>query len=95
MLQHLPPHERRSERCAAEVWADELLHERLAGFDSAERMERMQRLIDATREFSLQGLRLLYPQADEHKLRLREAARRLGRDTMILAYGWDPDVERS
>jgi hypothetical protein len=33
-----------------------------------------------------------YPGADDREVFLRVAARRLGRDLMIAAYGWDPDL---
>jgi hypothetical protein len=32
----------------------------------------------------------MYPQASEREVFLRVAARRLDRDSMIRAYGWDP-----
>jgi hypothetical protein len=34
----------------------------------------------------------MYPDADEREVFLRVAARRLGRDLMIAACGWDPDL---
>jgi hypothetical protein len=34
----------------------------------------------------------MYPLADEREIFLRVAARRLDRETMIRAYGWDPDL---
>ena len=36
------------------------------------------------------GVRRLYPHASDREVFLRAAARRLDRDTMIRAYGWDP-----
>jgi hypothetical protein len=36
----------------------------------------------------------LYPAADEQEVFLRVAARSLGRDLMIKAYNWDPDLHR-
>ena len=36
------------------------------------------------------GVRMQYPDADEREVFLRAAARRLDRETMIGAYGWDP-----
>jgi hypothetical protein len=38
------------------------------------------------------SVRRMHPQADEREVFLRVAARRLDRDTMIRAYGWDPDL---
>jgi len=37
-----------------------------------------------------ENVRQLYPHASEREVFLRSAARRLDRDTMIRAYGWDP-----
>ena len=36
------------------------------------------------------NVRKLYPAATEREIFLRSAARRLDRETMIRAYGWDP-----
>ena len=38
------------------------------------------------------SVRSMYPEADEREVFLRVAARRLDRQTMIRAYGWDPDA---
>lgn len=38
------------------------------------------------------GVRQLYPEAEEREVFLRMAARRLDRETMIRAYGWDPQL---
>ena len=38
------------------------------------------------------SVRSMYPDADEREVFLRVAARRLDRETMIKAYGWDPDL---
>ena len=37
------------------------------------------------------GVRRLYPNASDHQVLLRVAARHLPRDLMIRAYGWDPE----
>ena len=38
------------------------------------------------------SVRSMYPQAGEREVFLRVAARRLDRETMIKAYGWDPEL---
>src|SRR5271166_2187703 len=38
------------------------------------------------------GVRIAYPEADDREVFLRTAARRLSRDLMIRAYGWDPET---
>ena len=37
------------------------------------------------------NVRKLYPGASDREVFLRSAARRLDRETMIRAYGWDPE----
>ena len=37
------------------------------------------------------GVRRAYPHADDREVFLRVAARHLDRETMIRAYGWDPE----
>ncbi len=37
------------------------------------------------------GVRLRYPNADEHEVLVRTAALHLDRELMIRAYGWDPE----
>jgi hypothetical protein len=38
-----------------------------------------------------ENVRKLYPAATQREIFLRSAARRLDRETMIRAYGWDPE----
>ena len=38
------------------------------------------------------SVRSMYPDAGEHEVFLRVAARRLDRETMIKVYGWDPKL---
>jgi hypothetical protein len=37
------------------------------------------------------NVRKLHPEANDREVFLRNAARRLDRETMIRAYGWDPE----
>jgi hypothetical protein len=39
------------------------------------------------------GVRRLHPAADDREVLLRVAARHLSRETMIRAYGWDPEAD--
>jgi hypothetical protein len=43
-------------------------------------------------ELALAGIRRQYPEATEHEQRMRLAARRIDRDLMVKAYGWDPEL---
>ena len=40
------------------------------------------------------NVREMYPDADDREVFLRVAARNLGRDLMIRAYGWDPELHK-
>lgn len=56
--------------------------------------EKMRMVLDmnlSVETLALAGLRLRHPDASERELRLRLAAMRLDRETMIRAFGWDPD----
>jgi hypothetical protein len=43
-------------------------------------------------ELALAGIRRQYPAATEHEQRMRLAARRIDRNLMIKAFGWDPEL---
>jgi hypothetical protein len=49
-------------------------------------------------EFVLQlyemGVRRMHPEASDHEVLLRVAARHLPRELMIRAYGWDPENDQ-
>ena len=49
----------------------------------------LQRMCD---ELALTGICRQYPEATEHERRMRLAARRIDRDLMIKAFGWDPEI---
>ena len=40
------------------------------------------------------GVRRMHPEADDHEVLLRVAARHLPRELMIRAYGWDPEDDQ-
>jgi len=56
-----------------------------------ERLTRVFELCDFQQALQLANVRTMYPESTEKEVFLRAAARRLGRDLMIKAYGWDPD----
>ena len=57
-----------------------------------ERLTRMFELCEFQQGLQIANVRAMYPQADDEEVFLRVAARRLGRDLMIKAYNWDPDL---
>lgn len=60
---------------------------------SSERLQLAIELTRAARDTALTGLRLRHPGASDWELRLRLASLTLDRDTMVLAFGWDPAKE--
>jgi hypothetical protein len=70
---------------AMEVWLD-----LLRKMTPEERFTRGLQLCDLAAAVSEAGVRAAYPHADEREVFLRTAARRLPRECMIQAYGWDP-----
>jgi hypothetical protein len=56
---------------------------------------KMRILLESNRmcdELALAGIRRQYPAATEHQQRMRLAARRIDRELMIKAFGWDPEL---
>ena len=74
---------------AMEVWLD-LLRKMPAGEKLA--------VVLGGAQFVLQlyemGVRSMYPEASDHEVLLRVAARHLPRELMIRVYGWDPENDR-
>jgi hypothetical protein len=57
--------------------------------------ERLQRAWDASafaRGVAEGAIRQLHPEASEREILLRVASRRIDRDLMVRAFGWDPEV---
>ena len=71
---------------AMEVWLD-CIRQKTPGEKVAAVFEMNEMLM----ELVSSEIRRLYPHASEREVFLRRAARRLDRETMIRAYGWDPE----
>jgi hypothetical protein len=56
----------------------------------AQKLEAVFDMTSMVLRLSEQGVRQRYPAAGEHEVRMRAAALRLDRQTMIKVYGWDP-----
>lgn len=52
----------------------------------------MGEMVQAIDALALAGIIARHPQASERERRLRRAALRLDRDTMVRAFGWDPAI---
>jgi hypothetical protein len=59
---------------------------------AARKVARIRDLNWTLQQFALADLRARHPDDDDITLRLRLAARRFDRPTMIAAFGWDPDA---
>lgn len=70
---------------AFDVFLD--VHRRMSEGQRARSVFEMSEMQHALVESSI---RSTYPKADEREIFLRSTARRLGRELMVLAYGWDP-----
>jgi hypothetical protein len=73
---------------AREVWL-----ELLRKMGPEERLAQALHLSELGLRVSEAGVRLAYPEASEREVFLRAAARQLPRETMIRAYGWDPESD--
>jgi hypothetical protein len=70
---------------ALEVFID--LHRKMSPGERAARIFELAEFQESLQRLSVQSM---YPEAGEHEVFLRVAARRLDRETMIRIYGWDP-----
>jgi len=57
------------------------------------RLRMVEDLNESLRALAAADLRRCYPNAKEQELKRRLAARLLGREEVIAASGWDPEVE--
>jgi len=58
-----------------------------------EKINRVMQMSQACSDLARAGILSRYPNANEQEVRLRLAALRLDRKTMINAFGWDPKKE--
>jgi len=63
------------------------LHRQMPAGDKAARVLDLTAMLY---HLSLEDVRRCYPKASDHEVFLRMAARRLGPDLMLRAYGWRP-----
>ncbi|MEW6213312.1 MAG: hypothetical protein AB1631_33755 [Acidobacteriota bacterium] len=73
---------------------ERVLIELLQDVPAWKKLEQVEELTDTSRQLTLSGLRKRYPQASNEELRLKLAALLFGRETVIRAYGRDPESEK-
>ena len=83
-----PPDYTDTDPRAMEVWLD-LQRQKTPGEKLALVFEASQLVL----QMYEMGVRRLYPAADDREVLLRVAARHLPRETVIRAYGWDPEAD--
>ncbi len=90
-MKHPPPGYRtQSEDTSYE--AEQVLVEAWRRMPAIEKVRRIREDSMACEDLAYVGLRRRYPHADARELQWRLGALRLGRETMIAVYGWDPDT---
>jgi hypothetical protein len=73
--------------------AEELLLDHYRGLAAHEKVAIVLQLNRCSEDAALVGLAERHPADTEHVRRLRLASLKYGRDLMLKAYGWDPEVE--
>ncbi len=58
-----------------------------------EKLRIVAELMRATEELAVAGIRERHPDATPREIQLRRGALRIDRETMIRAFGWDPETE--
>ena len=71
---------------------DRRLFDAYRGMPSWEKARRVDEDSLALEELARLGIRQRHPDAGDEEIRLRVAALRLDRDTMMRAFGWDPHI---
>ena len=71
---------------------DRLLFEAYRAMPSWDKARRLDEDTLALEQLARLGIQQRHPDAGEGEIRLRLAALRLDRDTMIHAFGWDPHL---
>lgn len=79
-----------SEDTSPEV--DRLLFDAYRAMSSWEKARRVDEDALALEQLARLGIQQRHPDAEEQEIRLRLAALRLDRETMIRAFGWDPNL---
>lgn len=73
--------------------AERVLIEGYRRMSPAEKLERVFSLNRALEQLQAARIRADYGDISEREMRLRLASLRLGRETMVKVFGWDPEVE--
>jgi hypothetical protein len=87
-----PPRGYRTQAPDTDYEIEQIIVEAYRRMPPWEKLLRVGEMVQALETLALAGIADRHPQADERERRLRLAALRLERDTMVNAFGWDPAV---
>lgn len=73
--------------------SEQVLIELLRNVPAWQKCRQVSQMIQATRQLSIAGLRIRYPDASDEELHKRVAALWLDRELVVKVYGWDPESE--
>ena len=88
-----PPSGYRTQSADTSPGAEQVLIEAYRRMPPLEKVRRLTEIIRACEQLALAGIRERHPQASEWEIRLRLAALRLDRETVVRVFGWDPARE--
>lgn len=71
---------------------DRMMIERWRHATPSQKLERMASMAHSVNELARAELRLRYPNATPREIDLRLRSRTLDRQTMMRAFGWDPEL---
>lgn len=72
------------------IKVERILIEAYQRMSPQEKLQKISQMSQACTDLAILGIRQRHPHANEQEIRLRLAALRLSRETMIKAFGWDP-----
>ena len=72
---------------------EKVIIEQLRTWPAWKKIDQVVKLTQACQKIALAGIRKRYPNADEKEIQLRFASLWIDRETMIKAFGWDPEKE--
>jgi len=75
------------------IEVERILVEGYRQMSAARKVARVRDLNWTLQRLALADLKARHPNDDDRTLRLRLAARRFDRQTMIAAFGWDPETD--
>ena len=71
--------------------AERILIEAYRRMTPGEKAQRITAITQVCTQLAIAGIRARHPDADEEEIRLRLAALRFDRETMVRVFGWDPE----